>query len=298
MSTSLRVVSWGMRWLVKPMLLRTGHVGAARWGMRLATLGFPLPSGVAVTRSSDGWRLRPQAPGAMVVLYFHGGAYIAGSPWSHRGLLGRMAKAAGVVVVAPDYPLAPEHPAPAAFEAGRKAFARLQAEGVAAGAIILAGDSAGGGLAAALADDLAGRGIAIGGLILLSPWLDMTLSGASIQDNALADPLLPVARVRQAVAQIRGNLALDDPRLSPLFGTAPTARPTLVLVGEDEILLDDSRRFAAALQARGARVDLHVEPHAPHVYPFLAPYVPEARRAIRQIARFIRSISPPPPADS
>ncbi len=295
MSRALRLVSWGMRWLVKPLLARSGRVGAARFGMGLASLAFALPLGIRVQRRHDGWRLRPKAPGAMVVLYCHGGAYIAGSPWTHRGLLGRIAKATGAEVVAPDYPLAPEHPAPAAFNAARLAFAALQAEGVAAGRILLAGDSAGGGLAAALADDLAARGVAIAGLILLSPWADLTLSGASITSHAQADPLLPASRVRAVIDQVRGDLAAADPRLSPLFGTAPTAQPTLILVGENEILLDDSRRLAVHLRAKGARVDLHIEPDAPHVYPYLAPYVPEARRAIRQIAAFVQSVSPLPP---
>lgn len=300
MSRALRIVSWGMRWLVKPLLQRSDSVVAARFGMRLASLGFALPSGVQVERARDGWRLRPQKPGAMVVLYFHGGAYIAGSPWTHRGLLGRIAKAAAVEVVAPDYPLAPEHPAPVAFNAAQAAFAALRAKGIDSERIILAGDSAGGGLAAALADALAGQGIAIGGLILLSPWADLTLSGETITSHAQADPLLPASRVRAVIDQVRGNLAADDPRLSPLFGAAQTAQPTLILVGQNEILLDDSRRLAAHLRSKGARVDLHVEPDAPHVYPYLAPYVPEARRAIRQIAHFVQSLSPlpPPPADS
>jgi acetyl esterase/lipase len=300
MSRALRLVASGMRWLIKPLLARNERVGAARFGMWCASLAFVQPFGVRVERNHDGWRLRPQEPGAMTVLYFHGGAYIAGSPWTHRGLLGRIAKAAGAEVVAPAYPLAPEHPAPAAFNTARRAFAALQAEGVAPGRIILAGDSAGGGLAAALADDLAARGIAIAGLILLSPWADLTLSGASITTHAQADPLLHPSRVRAAVDQVRGDLAAHDPRLSPLFGTAPSAQPTLILVGENEILLDDSRRLAVHLRDKGARVDLHIEAHAPHVYPYLAPYVPEARRAIRQIAAFVQSVSPlpPPPADS
>jgi monoterpene epsilon-lactone hydrolase len=294
-SVGLRLFTFAMRWGVRPLLSRTGRVGAARWGLRLAALAFPLPFGLVVSRQRGEWRLRPRSAGAgPVVLYFHGGAYIAGSPWTHRGLLGRIARAAGCEVVAPDYPLAPEHPAPAAFKAAQAAFDHLRAEGHPAAQIILAGDSAGGGLAAALANDLANQGCVVGGLILLSPWADLTLSGASIGTKAKIDPLLPAHRLQEVVKHVCGELSPEDPRLSALFGHASSAPRTLILVGADEILLDDSRRLAVHLRAKGALVDLHIRLQAPHVYPYLAPYVPEARAAIRHMARFIRQVSPSP----
>jgi epsilon-lactone hydrolase len=303
MSLGLRLVCGGMRWLLKPLLARAGHVGAARFGLRVAALAFPLPFGVAVERHSSGWRLWPKAgSNDQVLLYFHGGAYIAGSPWTHRGLMGRLVRATGARIEAPDYPLAPEHPAPAAFDAAVRAFDTLLAEGVSARHIVLAGDSAGGGLAAALADALAARGTRIGGLVLLSPWTDLTMSGASIVNLAKADPLLPAARMGEVIDQLRGALSPDDPRLSPLFGQAAVAQPTLIVVGADEILLDDSRRLAAHLRAKGAQVELHIEAAAPHVYAYLAPYLPESRRAIRKMARFCNGLAvnplPPPPSGS
>lgn len=294
MSRALRLVSFGMRWLIKPLLARAGRVGAARCGLVLATIGFPKPFGITVARQLAHpplWRFRAKAVRRdKVILFFHGGAYIVGSPWTHRGLLGRLARATKAEVVAPDYRLAPECPAPAAYDDALRAFEILLAEGLAPDQIVVAGDSAGGGLAAALVNGLAERGIAIGGMILLSPWTDLTMSGASIVTRAKQDPIFPVAPMRGLIDMVKGPLAADDLRISPLFGAFPVACPTLILTGEAEILLDDSQRLAALLRSKGGRVDLHIEAAAPHVYPFLAPYVPEARAAFRQMASFFNTL--------
>jgi epsilon-lactone hydrolase len=292
MSRALRLLVWGMRHVVKPSLTRTDEVTGARRGLELSAIGFYAPRGMRWRKSAEMWRVAPKSGGSrQVMLYFHGGGYIAGSPWTHRGLLGRLARATGAEVVAPRYPLAPEHPAPAAFDHGMAVFAKLMSEGVSAHEVILAGDSAGGGLAAALADALTRQGVGFAGLVLLSPWTDLTLSGPSIAENAAREPLLPLARVREVAAEVCGALAPEDVRLSPLFGSGKNPPPTLIFVGSTEILLDDSRRLAASLRSRGGKVDLVVEPGAPHVYPYLAPYVPEARQAIARIGAFTRALS-------
>jgi epsilon-lactone hydrolase len=295
MSTSLRLFAAAMRRILKPGMSRLNNVRWARWGLTVVSLAFWLPFGVRASWQPGSpalWWLVPKACGSrQVVLYFHGGGYVAGSPWTHRGLMGRIALASGAKVVAPRYRLAPENRSPAAFDDACRAFEQIVASGIAPGLIILAGDSAGGGIAAALANSLASRGVKIAGLVLLSPWTDLTGSSDSLVTKAKVEALLPGPRLKDLIAEVRGTLPCDDPRLSPLFGTAPTGQPTLILVGEDEILLDDSRRLAAHLRSKGALVDLHVQPAAPHVYPYLAPFVPEARAAIRQIAAFLHAVS-------
>lgn len=213
-------------------------------------------------------------------------AYVAGSPATHAATLGRLSRLA---VVAPDYRKAPEHPAPAAFEDAQAAHAALLAQGWAPGQIILGGDSAGGGLALALLADLCARDLRSAGLIAFSPWTDLTLSGPSLRDNAAADPLLPVSRIAEAVAMVRGALDQGDPRLSPLFARFDRPPPVLILAGSDEVLSDDSRRMAAVLQAAGGAVTLEEVPKAPHVWPIFDGWLPEARAALHEAARFARA---------
>lgn len=292
MSLRLRLMRGVMRHGVKPVFARLRHVAFARAGIRIVALAFPRPPGIRLRRSNAGsialnW-FEPATAGGPVVIWFHGGAYVTGSGWTHRGLLGRIARAAGVRVLAPDYRLAPEHPFPAAFDDG---LALIRSLGVPVGDLILGGDSAGGGLAAALAAHLCGLGEVPRGLILLSPWADLTLSGASLKTNARRDPLLPVQAMPAVVALVRGTADAADPRLSPVFARWPAAPPTLIQVGSTEILLDDSLRLAASLRAAGAEVSLTRLPGAPHVLAWFAPWLPESREAIAGITRFIQAIS-------
>ncbi|WP_323040608.1 alpha/beta hydrolase fold domain-containing protein [Gemmobacter sp.] len=223
-----------------------------------------------------------------VILWFHGGAYVAGAPGTHAAMLGRLSRLSRLAVIAPDYRKAPEHPAPAAYDDARAAHAALLHQGWPARRIVLGGDSAGGGLALALLADLCARGLRPACCIVFSPWTDMTLSGASLRANAAADPLLPVSRIEEARAQVIGGLAPDDPRLSPLHARYTNPPPVLIQVGGDEILLDDSRRMADRLRDAGAEVVLEEWPRAPHVWQFFDGWLPEARAALRNVARFAR----------
>lgn len=255
MSLRLRLMRGLMRRGVKPLLARLGHVGGARTGMVLASLLFPLPFGVAARREAGGvpalWIVPQGGAAGPVLVWFHGGAYVTGSAFTHRGMLGRIARAAAAEVVAPDYRLAPEHPFPAAFDDG---LAFLQGLGRPMAEVILGGDSAGGGLAAALAAHLCARGDVPAGLVLLSPWADLTLSGASLKTKAGRDPLLPAVAMAPVVEMVRGSHDASDPRLSPVFARWSQAPATLIQVGSTEILLDDSLRLASAFRAAGAAV--------------------------------------------
>ena len=290
MSLRLRLLRLILRGLVRPRLARTATPDIARRDFELAArLSRPPPfllhcAGKPLHRITAG----PFCDEG-VILWFHGGAYVAGSPSTHAAMLGRLARLARMAVYCPDYRKAPEHPAPAAFEDAQAAHAALLGTGWAPSQIVLGGDSAGGGLALALLAALCRCGQRPGGIIALSPWTDLSLSGPSIRNNAHADPLLPASRIAEAVEMVRGTLDPRDPRLSPLFAAFDAPPPALILVGSDEILLDDATRMAAHLQSAGGRTTMRIVARAPHVWPIFDGWIPEARAALRDAAGFARA---------
>lgn len=294
MSRRLRLLIFLMRALVRPRLVRTLTPQAARRDLDFAGRHiFRAPpfllhlTGPAFDHISVG-PLREDR----VILYLHGGAYVAGSPTSHAPLLGRISRLSGLAVAAVRYPLAPEHPAPAQFDAAVAAHAALLECGHAPGQIILGGDSAGGGVALALLADLCRRGKHPAGLFAFSPWTDLAMTGASLVENAAADPVLPVQRMQEIVAQLQGALSVTDPRLSPLYAAFDRPPPVFLQVGSTEILRDDSRRMAQVLESAGGRVTLQEWPAAPHVWQMLDGHVPEARAALVELAGFLHGLSP------
>jgi acetyl esterase/lipase len=233
----------------------------------------------------------PVAPRG-VILYFHGGAYFAGSPQTHEGLIGHLSRVAGLRAAAPAYARAPERPAPAAFDDAVAAHARLRASGHAPGEIVLAGDSAGGGLALALLSHLMERDAAPAGLVTFSPWVDLALGSASLRSNAAADPMLPVQRIEEVVGYVLGELRPDDPRVSPLHAAFPgTPPPAMILVGKTEILRDDALRMAERLRGAGGAVRLEQWPEVPHAWPLFDGWFPEAAQAIEAAGIAARSFA-------
>jgi epsilon-lactone hydrolase len=193
-----------------------------------------------------------------------------------------------VPVDAPDYRLPRRHPWPRSTDACA-VWDALMREGRAPGRIVLGGDSAGGGIALALLARLCAQGTPPAGLYAFSPWVDLTLSGASLRENAEADPLLPAARIGDLVEAIRGGLPADDPRLSPLSAAYPGAPPVLLQAGRTEILRDDTLRMAARLEADGATVTRRLWPDTPHVVQIFGDWLPEAREARAEAAAFVRA---------
>jgi len=224
-------------------------------------------------------------------LYFHGGAYVSGSLRSHRPVCGRIAHAAGTELVAVDYRLAPEHRHPAALEDAVAVYRWLLDEGGEASRIVLAGDSAGGGLTTAALLALQSSEAPIpAGAVLISPWLDLTLSGDSIVTAADVDPMLQAASLASSAESYAGS----DVRatfVSPIFATPQQLSglpPMLLLAGTADILVDDSRAFAHRARAAGADVSLNVEDGLVHVWPFIDG-IPEAAAAMDRIASWIRA---------
>jgi acetyl esterase/lipase len=234
------------------------------------------------------WVTAPESRPERVLVHLHGGAYVMGSPESHRPLATRLARAARARVLLVDYRLAPEHPHPAAVEDAVASFHHVLAGGLAAQQTAICGDSAGGGLAAAALVALrdAGGPLPVAAA-LLSPWLDLTLSGKTVKTRADADPLCSEALLRPAAEAYAKGTDLRAPTVSPVFADLAGLPPLLVQVGDAEILLDDSRRFAERARAAGVDVELEVADEMIHVWHAFADILPEACEAIDRVAAFL-----------
>ena len=234
---------------------------------------------------------RPPIPGHLL-LWFHGGAFIAGSPRTHAAMLARLARLTRLEVVAPVYRLAPEHPFPAAVQDARAAFDALVGRGYAPGRIVIGGDSAGGNLAAGLLAGLLAEGIRPAGLVGFSPVTDLPYSGGSIAHNAARDSMLPAERRHDLNRYYLGAADPADPRASPLFAAIPAPPPVFLQYGATEILRDDGVRLADKLRAAGGRVVVDEWADTPHVFTLFDGWVPEAREGLRRAARFIDGLWP------
>jgi acetyl esterase/lipase len=234
------------------------------------------------------WSSVPESRPDRVVLYLHGGGYCSGSIASHRAVAGGIAAAARVRTLALGFRLAPEHPYPAALEDALAAWDWLRGQGIAAGHICVAGDSAGGGLTLALMMTLRARGEALPGCAwLLSPWTDLTMSGESMTERDAVDPLIHRAYLESlAEAYLAGHDPLD-PMVSPLFGDLAGLPPCLIQVGSEETLLDDSLRLARKLGLAQVSVTAQVYPQMIHAFPVWQQRLAEGRRAIAQAAAFL-----------
>lgn len=229
------------------------------------------------------------APTASVVLYLHGGAYCLGSPRTHRSLTSRLALQGCADVVVPDYRLAPEHPYPAALDDALATYRWLLSRGYDPASIILAGDSAGGGLALALALRL--RELALpqpARLLLLSPWVDLTFGGDSIRQLRDRDPMLAIDWIRHGAELYRGRRPASDPGCSPLLANLAGLPPMLIQVGSDEVLLDDARRLAQRVGSVGGAVELEIYDGMWHVFQLHAGLLATADAALVALAASVR----------
>jgi epsilon-lactone hydrolase len=259
---------------------------------------FPAPAQDAVLRTDHAagiellWVVTPTSVPARVLLYFHGGGYKLGSVTSHRDLMARLAAAARCRVLGVNYRLAPEAHFPAPVDDALAVYQWLLGEGVAPSQIAVGGDSAGGGLAAALLLSLRDRGGALpAAAVLLSAWTDLTAQGESYVTRAEADPIHQRAMILATARQYLGpDGDASNPLASPLFGGLAGLPPLLLQVGDRETVLDDSTRFAAKARAAGVRADLEVYPNMIHVFQQFADEIPEARQAITGVGRFLRRI--------
>jgi acetyl esterase/lipase len=215
------------------------------------------------------------------LLYLHGGAYVGGSPRSHRPLVARLADAARATAIVADYRLGPEHPGPAALDDALAVYRWMLDEGAEPERLVVAGDSAGGGLTLALALALKHEALPQpAGLFVISPWADLTQSHETYRSKAGDDPMIAKDRLDESAAAYLGGLDPRDWRASPVFGDFAGVAPMLIQVGSEEALLGDS--LMVAERAGHARVEVRLEvwPEMIHVWHAFGGQLNAARRAI------------------
>jgi phosphinothricin tripeptide acetyl hydrolase len=256
---------------------------------------FRTPSDVKVERvnapvAPAEWLRPPSAEPGRVVLYLHGGGYVIGSPRSHRHLAAAIAGAAGASALLLDYRLAPEHPFPAAVEDATAAYRWLLDQAIAPERIVIAGDSAGGGLTVATLLALREARVPLpAGGVCISPWVDLTCSGASYGTKADADPIVGRSGVEEMARAYLGATPPRTPLASPLFADLRGLPPLLIHVGSDEVLLDDSVQLAERVKAAGVDATLEVYERMIHVWHWFLPMLDEAQTAVEAIGRFVRA---------
>ena len=246
---------------------------------------------VATIGGVAGWWCRPQHPvDDCAVVYFHGGAYVLGSAAAYRNFVGQIAARAKVAIFIPDYSVAPERPFPAAVNEAASVYRGLAASGLSK--LAIAGDSAGGGLAlallqlvtSALNDESVPKPLAA---VVMSLWADLALTGGSMETRAKDDPLLTRDALNDAAQLYLGQEDRHNPKASPLYGEVIGLPPVMFHVGEDEILLDDSRRFANRIEAAGGVAQLHIWEGMTHVFPSNVS-LQAAKDALDEIGAFLR----------
>lgn len=249
-------------------------------GVEMAVLG-----GVAVERIS------PPCRADHVLLHFHGGAFFAGSARTHRALGSELALRGLCQVIMVNYRRAPEHPYPAALQDGLDSYCALLAAGWRADQIVLGGDSGGCAHILSLALTLRDRGLPLpAGLVMISPYLDLTLSLPSVRHNAHRDPMVTAKALRRGGDGYRGNMPESDRRVSPLFADLHGLPPVLVQAGSDEILLDDALQFSERARAAGVTVNCHIYPGMWHNFQMFNALIVEAEEALDEIGTFIRRV--------
>ncbi len=222
------------------------------------------------------------------LLLLHGGGYVSGSCTTHREMAARFAELTRLPVVVPQYRLAPEHPFPAAPQDCFAVYRWLLEQGVDPARLIVAGDSAGGGLTLAVMQQAAAEGLPLpcAGL-LLSPWLDLELELPSVARNAELDPHIRRAGLLDCAAQYLAGAEPRSPLAAPIHADPTGLPPLYVNVGDLEILLDDALVFVDKARAAGVDTTLRVAEGLWHVYPAWAAVVPECMEEMRAMAAFI-----------
>lgn len=224
-----------------------------------------------------------------VILHCHGGGYVTGSSTYARNLTSKLAGVANMDVLCFDYSLAPEHPYPAALEDALKAWEYLLEQGYCAENIVITGDSAGGNLALALTMSLMRERRSLpAGLVLMSPWTDMTASGESYRAKADVDPILDMEYMDIIVSAYAGENDLENPLISPIFGEFQGFPPTYIQVGENEILLSDSLELSRVMEEAEVSVKMDVFEGMWHVFQMTP--LKTAKDAMNRVAEFIYEV--------
>lgn len=236
------------------------------------------------------WTATPAADPERVIMFLHGGGYVSGSIKSHRHMVAQAGREAGTRTLALGYRLAPEHPFPAALEDALTGYGFLLSQGFLPQNIVIAGESAGGGLAIATLVSLREEGTALPACAWCSsPWTDLEMSGATMQTKAAVDPLIQGPYLHElAAAYLQGR----DPRMpmvSPIHADLRGLPPLLIQVGSDETLLDDAIRLAGVAAAADVRTTLQVWPHMIHAWHLFYAQLADGRRSLAEMGAFVRA---------
>lgn len=299
MSIQAFLTRWYLRSRFKPQPGTHVSVDEARQGMaRMSRWQVPLPKGVhlkslpadaAALLCPAEW-LSVQAP-QRTVLYFHGGGYFSCGLDTHRPVVAAISRRAQARVLSVDYRLAPEHPCPAAVE-DALAWYRDVLSDTPAAQIVLAGDSAGGGLVVACLQAALQQGLPMpAGAVLFSPWVDLASTGESVQAQARTDVMFNPENLVDAAQLYLAGRSATDPVASPLYGDMVGLPPLLIFASQSEILLSDSTRLHDKARAAGVTSQLVLQPNMPHVWPIMV-MLPEAKASLRQVAAFMRERVP------
>lgn len=236
------------------------------------------------------WLIPKNCMDGKLLLYLHGGAYVIGGCDMHRQMVSHIARAGRIRALVPEYRLAPEHKFPAAVDDAVGIYRSLLDMGIKSQDIIFAGDSAGGGLSVATLLALRDAGDPLpAGAVLLSPFLDVTASGESMQTRAGRDPWFRPEDVPVVADYYCEPHQRRFPLVSPVFANVEGLPPMLIQVGDDEILLSDSERLADECVSAGIDVELQVWPEMWHVFQFLTRKMPESKKAINKMGEYIQS---------
>lgn len=256
---------------------------------------YPLPHDVTVAPVDAGgvpaeWTVTPEADTARVVLFLHGGGYVSGSLDSHRHMMAETGRVARARTLALAYRLAPEHPFPAALDDALAGYRFLLESGVGPDNIVLSGESAGGGLAVATALSLRDAGLPLPRCLwLTSPWVDLEMTGASMDTKAAVDPLIQREYLTELAEAYCAGRDAANPLISPLHADLEGLPPMLIQVGTAETLLDDSLRLAGLAASADVAVTLQVWPHMIHAWHMFCPQLAEGRQSLASAGAFIRA---------
>lgn len=293
-----------LRWRLKPVLSAEDFdpVRYRRWldanmGKRRIARGVDcvdevIRAGVGETRLEVPalWCCPRDSAEHASILYLHGGGYLFGSPRSYRAFASHLAKRAVMPVLLPDYRLAPENPFPAAVDDALASYRWLlrQHDGDAS-RIVVAGDSAGGGLSLSLMHALIAEGVALPAAVMaLSPYTDLAATGESLEENSRRCAMFTADGIRRAARLYLAGAEAELPLASPLYGDFDGFPPLWIALSDTEVLRDDGLRVADKADRAGVTVQLQVWRDQPHVWPIFHPMIPEAGRSINDLAAFAR----------
>jgi acetyl esterase/lipase len=277
---------------------RNGYtIGGLRKSLDTHSLTFFLPWGVEtetvkIGQISAEWVLPRNADHNKVLLYLHGGGYTVGSAQTHRALVGAIAKAAGVCGLTPEYRLAPEHPFPAALYDALATYEWLLQTGHLPEDIVVAGDSAGGGLTLALMQELRERQLPMpAGIALLAPWVDLHVELPSVARLIDVNPTLYIREMKAWARHYAGDFPLDHPQISPMFADLAGLPPTLMQVSDQDALIDENLVLAQNAKKAGVALELQEWKGLIHVWQVFWRELPQAQEAVDKLGAFVKRVS-------